>query len=72
MVQPEDAGNGGCTSRMTPGPTGPVLTFAAAQKENPDDGGSRDLTCRDDPAGRGYQMLKKAFGLTIAQSLGVS
>jgi hypothetical protein len=26
----------------------------------------------DEPQGVGYQMLKKAFGLTIAQRLGVT
>jgi hypothetical protein len=31
-----------------------------------------ELSWGDEPDGRGYQMLKKAFGLTIAQSLGVS
>ena len=31
-----------------------------------------ELSWGDEPDGRGYQMLKKAFGLGIAQSLGVS
>ena len=30
-----------------------------------------ELSWGDEPDGRGYQMLKKAFGLTIAQLLGV-
>jgi hypothetical protein len=31
-----------------------------------------ELSWGDEPDGRGYQMLKKAFGLGIAQRLGVS
>ena len=31
-----------------------------------------EMSWGDEPEGLGYQMLKKAFGLTIAQSLGVS
>jgi hypothetical protein len=30
-----------------------------------------ELSWGDEPEGAGYQMLKKAFGLTIAQRLGV-
>jgi len=31
-----------------------------------------ELSWGDEPQGRGYQMLKKAFGLTVAQRLGVT
>jgi hypothetical protein len=30
-----------------------------------------ELSWGDEPAGAGYQMFKRAFGLTIAQRLGV-
>ena len=47
-----------------------------ASREDPQDPGRKvvvagDLSWGDEPDGAGYQLLKKAFGLTIAQLLGV-
>lgn len=47
-----------------------------SRREDPDSPGRKivvagELSWGDEPDGLGYQMLKKAFGLNIAQSLGV-
>lgn len=47
-----------------------------AAREDPENPGRKvvvagELSWGDEPDGRGYQMLKKAFGLTIAQLLSV-
>ena len=47
-----------------------------ATRDDPDSPGRKvvvagELSWGDEPDGRGYQMLKKAFGLGIAQRLGV-
>ena len=48
-----------------------------AFRDDPDKPGRKvvvagELSWGDEPDGRGYQMLKKAFGLTIAQRVGVT